>query len=234
MTSIVEDERPDYSIDLEKDSNQYLSITDGNFGSFDLSKFAVSLWFKRESSGLTCMLSQWSSTTTERAFNISFTGSDNVVVQSGHGSGLNSFSSTSTLTDTNWHHMLVHIDPTNSTAANRILVWLDGSSMPSTVSSMINNSSINNSSADIQLGAITGSRFFDGLIYQMAFFSGYLPSVSEVYDAGNNVPQDVLGITGLHSLLDADLGSVTHDAVLSSPWTNNNSAAASSSVPSLF
>lgn len=226
---------PSQSIDFERSSTQYLSISDSDFGAYNRAKFAVSVWLKRESTGTTQNIFQHSRVTNIDPFILSFLSNNHLEISTSisdldPADGL--LNPTATYTSTaNWYHILFHYDSANATPGDRMRLWVDGSEVTVFDTDTNPTAQIWDSSASLKVGASnSGGNTFDGLIYQLAFFSGSLPAIGSVYNAGS--PMNITGLTGLWSVLDVAAGDVTSDGVLSANWTNNNTAVASSTIPS--
>jgi len=116
-------------------------------------------------------------------------------------------------------------------AATPIKMWFDGVQSSTTGTQPVGT--VPDNAFDVRIGQRNGGEFFDGKLYQFAFFSGYAPSISEVYDSVRGQPKDVANITGLHSLLYPD-SSVTADYVRGTAWTNNNTVVTSTDYPTNY
>lgn len=224
---------PDYSIDFERDSTQYLSMSDTNLGAYDRAKFAISAWVKRESTGTAqAIMSQYGSAGS-RAFRFYFTSTDKLAFETSEGGTSLSgrLITTAAYTSTSaWYHVLVWLDSANGTAGDRMRLWVDGTEVTSFGTDAYPSAAVFNSSGDVLVGhEPQQGAYFDGLIYQLGFFSGSLPAIGDVYDSGS--PKDISGVTGLYAYLDVASGSVVSDGVLSTDWTNNNTAVNSSTKP---
>lgn len=231
--SLSADKFPLYSLDFESGSTTYLSMADGDVGAFDTAKFAISAWVKRESTGSAAtILSQWSGGA-QCAFKFGFDNSDAIAVTlSSNGTATNGrIVTNATYTSTaNWYHILVHVDTANSTAGDRIRLFVDGVEVTSFATDSNPSAAVFDSTADFIAGRTAGfGEIFDGLIYQLAFFSGTLPDISSVYSSG--APKDVSGIPGLFLYLDTEGNSVVSDGVKATDWTNNNTVVTSSTKP---
>ena len=169
-------------------------------------------------------------TTGTMVFELGFDSSDHLFFNSYRFSGASDaeYVTTDSYTSTSdWYHILVHFD-----GSDEVRLWINGSRITSFSTSTPPFATLNNSDRRITIGALQSFSFlapFDGLIYQMAFFSGSFPSISSLYDSGH--PKDIRGVSGLYSLLDVAGGDVTSDYVLSANWTNNNTVTASSTIP---
>lgn len=232
--SLVAGGVPDYSLDFERSSSQYLSMSDANFGAYDRAKWAISVWFKLESIGTNRPIMSQFGSAGNRAFRILFNTTDKITVymsEDGTSSG-GDFTTTATYTDTSaWHHLLFWYDSANSTAGDRMRLWIDGVEVTTFDSETNPTGALHNSTADMQVGAETVSLagYFDGLLYQFGFFSGSLPTIGQVYNAG--APKDILELPGLYTYLDAAGNSPVSDGKLSTDWTNNNTVVTSSTKP---
>lgn len=227
------DSTPDYSIDFEAGSSQYLSMSDANFGSYDKAKWAVSVWYKRESTGANMGIFCQDESAGQRAFNIIFNSTSKIRVRT-YQDGTNvagDIITTATYTDTSaYHHILFWYDSANATAGNRMRLWHDGTEVTVFDTDTNPTAAVHDSTGIVTVGAQgIPSNYFDGLLFQTAFFSGTLPAIGDVYDAG--APVDITGLTGLYAYLDVAGGSVVSDGVLSTDWTNNNTAVNSTTKP---
>lgn len=218
---------PDRSLDFSP-SNSYLSMSDANFGSLDLTKFAVSAWVRGNSVG-GIFLSQYKGS--GEAFTLGFSSLKVRAVSYGSG-GSNSFTGTNTLTSNVYHHILAHFDPANATPGDRLKVWLNGS-LETDTDGTRNSTDINNVSEEIRIGGAIASDNslsdnYQGYLYQLGIFSGRLPSIGEVYDSG---PRDISNVPDLYSYIQTDTPNITDDYKISTDWTNTNSVVLSTTIP---
>lgn len=227
---------PSQSIDCELSSIQFLSTSDANFGSYDRAKNAVSVWVKRESvSSLNQMIYAHTDGVNDRAFDIFFQNDDTLrwrISQNGSTANSGELITTASYASTSaFYHLLFWFDSANVVAGDRMRMWVNGVEVTSFSADTNPTAAMFNSTSSMCVGAqnAVGDSPFDGLIYQASFFSGTLPNINTLYDAGS--PMDVTGLPGLWSTLDVAGGVVTHDGVLVSSWTNNNGATASSIIP---
>lgn len=225
---------PAKSISFVAASSQFLSMSDANFGAYDRAKFAISTWVKRSSISSTQMIYAHTDGGTSRAFDIFFLGDDTIRFRTSQdGSAIaGDLITTATYTSTSaFYHLLFWYDSANGTAGDRMRMWVNGSEVTSFTTDANPTAAIFNSTADICISSQTNpvSSPFNGLQYQTSFFSGTLPNISTLYNAGS--PKDVVGLTGLWSTLDVAGGVVTHDGVIATAWTNNAAATASSTIP---
>lgn len=217
-------------------SDQFLSMAASTYNHSD-TKISVSIWFKQNTNSSAIGIYSHDDGLANRTFHIAV---GNIVrVSSFHsGSTQNLVEGNTSLSTGMWYHLLVHIDPTNSTSSNRIKVWINGSAETFSTSVLSQNT--------IMTGATSGfvnigTRYsngtsptapFDGLIYQPSLFSGTLVDIGDVYSSGPI--RDISGVTGLHSLLQHNIRtstSVVDDAILATDWTNHNTVALATEIP---
>lgn len=219
---------PDRALDLTP-AGSYLSMTNTNFGSYSRTKFAVSFWARANPLGGVVMSQH--KATGGAAFTVGFAGG--VVRAVSYGSvGNNIFTGTATFSTNTYYHFLVHFDPANGTAADRIKVWINGSADTDTDGTR-DDTDVNTITEDIRIGGTiagdnTLTNKFDGYVYQLGFFSGSLPPIAAVYQSGK---KDVSYETGLYSYIHTDTPNITDDSKITTDWTNNASVALTSTVP---
>ena len=140
---------------------------------------------------------------------------------------------TATFTDTtSWRHILYHFDAANGTPGDRMRLWHDGAEITAFTTDNNPTAAVQDSASTVVIGSNSAgaANFFNGKLYQAAFFSGSLPDISEVFDAGS--PKDITGLTGLHSLLNTDdIVALEDDFVLPTKWTNDGGVAKSMDIP---
>jgi hypothetical protein len=222
---------PAHSIDFESSSNQYLSMPVADFGSYDNAKFAVSVWFKRESINADQGIIEHMGGVGQRAFQLQIENNGISFYTYNDGSNVNGgLNTTATYTSTSsWYHLLAWFDSANATAGDRMRLWMNGSEVTSFSYDQNPTGSAHTSTADVHISSSASAADFDGLIYQFGFFSGSLPSISDVYNSGS--PKDISGLAGLWSYLDCAGNDPTSDGVLATNWTNNNTATTSTDIP---
>lgn len=229
------DVRPVNSIDFESSSSQQLRMISTNFGSYNRAKWAISVWVNRESlSGSnTPTIMTKGTNTANTEFLLQFTAADTlriVTYKDTSSTPDGEKITTASYTTATWYHILIHFDSANGTASQRLRMWVNGSEIASFGVNANPTAQVQTNTAQARVGQYNGAdAYFDGLIYQLSFFSGTLPSISDVYNAG--VPKSVIGLPGLYSTLDVAGGDVTHDGVLATNWTNINSVVSSTTIP---
>ncbi len=217
-------------------SSKFLDMSDANFGAFDHSKFAISIWYKLSTTGVMRYMWTQGNNTLNFSFLLRFNTSDKLEALSVEPNFIigGRLTTTATFTDTtNWHHILYHFDLANATPGDRMRLWHDGVEITAFDTDINPTLEPRDSPATVVIGSdSTGIvNFFNGKLFQPAFFSGSLPDISEVFNAG--AAKDVTGLAGLHSLLNTDsVIALEDDFVLATNWTNNGGVAKDADVPS--
>ncbi len=216
--------------------DQGLKISDANFGSFTATKFAISAWVKFDviAGANHGVIYQADGT---GASNMSF---GLVVSASGYiwlrinGGVAQLEASAEQMTTSNWYHLTAWYDSANTTADDRIRLWVNGVE-PVTYSTRTNpslNLAANNSTADVRIGNNDdndlGTIWLDGFVDDVAFFDNVLPSASSIYNSGK--PDDISAESGLHSYLNFET-NVVADEILATDWTNLGTTATSTDAP---
>lgn len=167
-----------YSLDLESGSSQSASITDGSQTGLDITgALSIECWVNFESlpsGAIRAFVAKYNATGDQQAYifgyredggpaglyvRLSSDGAD-----SGAKSGLWSWSpSLST-----WYHVAMTFDPTQGTASDRVITYIDGSSQGAGTTSW--NNSIFNSSGAFRIGATDNGLYHDGLIDEVRVF----------------------------------------------------------------
>ena len=233
------DDVPIPNLSMDFVSSKFLDMSDSNFGAFDRSKFAISLWYKRPTTGSQQYLWTQGDTPLNVSFLLRFTSDApltdklDVVVLDAPSSVNGQLTTTALFIDTtSWHHILFHFDKDNATAGDRMRLFHDGVRITAFDIDTNPTAAVQDSSSTVVIGSDSAgiTNFYDGKLHQPAFFSGSLPDISEVYDAGS--PKDVRRLTGLHSLLNTnDVDALEDDSVLAIDWTNNGGVAKSTDIP---
>lgn len=224
---------PDRSLSFTRSSGQYLTIPSSSFGSFNRAKFAISFWFKRTSTtGAFHVLYSKALGGTQNSFFICFY-NDNLYF-AGYENGaadVGTLITTATYTDTtSWHHVLAYYDSANASSTDRMRLWVDGSEVTSFSTDVAPTAAVFAGTDPVRIAATTAGTEFDGLIYQPALFSGTLPTIAQVYNAG--AAKDISALPGLFSYLHTtNSGALEDDYILTTDWTNNNSVTKNTSIP---
>jgi hypothetical protein len=225
---------PSQSISLASASSQWLTMSDANFGAYDRAKWAYSGWVTRASISTQQTIYAQYDSAGNRAFQIYFDPDNTLrILCSEDGTyGAGNLATTATYTTTGTYmHILFWYDSANGTSGDRMRLWVNGAEITAFGVDTAPTGAVFNSTGVVTVGAQTsgGASPYNGLIYQASFFSGTLPAIGTVYNAGAAV--SLTGATGLWSTLDVAGGDVTSDEVLAAAWTNNNAAIASSTIP---
>ncbi len=207
---------------LDFASSKYLEMSDANFGAFDRSKFAISVWYKLFTTGALRMIWAQGSSASNISFQLRFNASDKLeaFALDAPSSIDGQLQTTATFTDTtSFHHILYHFDAANGTPGDRMRLWHDGTEITAFATDDNPTAPVQDSASTVIIGSDSAgvSNFFNGKLYQPAFFSGALPDISDVFDAGN--AKDITGLSGLYSLLNTnDVDALEDDFVLVPNW----------------
>jgi len=137
-----------------------------------------------------------------------------------------------------WYHIVVAVDTTQATEANRVKMYINGSqitdfltSSPYTYPAQNLETRVNNTNSH-EVGIVNGAYYWDGLMAEVHFIDGTAldhTSFGEEGDYGEWKPIEVTGLTyGTNGFyLDfSDSAALGDDAAGSNDWTVNNLAAA--------
>lgn len=216
-----------YSTDLESTSSQFWSHADNAVLSFT-GDFTFEIWVKPESITTThYLISKDDSGGGDRGygFRLNSDGTATCLYFDG-----NTFPTNQTLVNTDaaiatagtWTHIAVSVDV--STGA--MVFYKDGSSVASTAV-RTNATSVRDSAAPFQIGAVESGQFFDGLIDEVRIWNDIRTSgeISSNYDTELN--GDEAGLIGYWKFNNDGTDSTSNGNDL----TNNNSATFSTDVP---
>lgn len=224
------------SLVLASASSQYLSAT-GKIG-INQQKFTFATWLKTSSAVLQQLLT-FSDGTTSNFVQVRITASGNITFIGTTG-GVAAFTLTTTasVADGNWHHVVTAMDTTQATANNRGIVYIDGSAAAlSTNTQPSQNANLaNNFAATYDLGSNLGSsRFVNGKLAQTYYIDGQQLTPSSFITGTPGAPKTYSGTyTGTFDffLPFANSGSLGADSSgEGNNWTNNNAATQSSDHP---
>lgn len=227
---------PTRSLDFESGSSQQLSMAGSSFGALNSTKWTYHIRYKRESTGVVMTLARKDPAGSGEPLLIRFLGGNtiDIIIRDGAGPLIARKVTTATFTDTaSWHQIVVYWDSNNATAADRLQLYHDQTKI--TAFSTANNPSLGATATDaadgnVYMGSSGGSSYFDGLLYQQAYFNDALPAIGTLHSGGS--PVDLTGITGLMSLLNTNGTDVLEDDyVLSTNWTNTNTVIKSTDIP---
>ncbi len=149
-------------------TDDYINVADAN--SLDIaSTGSVSYWFKRNASGTGANVGKWTASGNQRSYNLEVYTDDKIywTITSdgtgGSGSTKTQFISTSTYTDTNWHHLV------GTFSSGTMTVYLDGASIAGSTTGTA--SSVYNSTSVLQIGAYGGGTYTNGLIDEVRVYN---------------------------------------------------------------
>jgi len=172
----------DNSVKFEADNTEYMKFTSSQSGS-DLYRMAFNIWLKRTELGATqtfMLLGNGGSNSTR--LDLSFDSSDRLQVRNVNS---NWRLTTQVFRDTSaWYHLFFQIDTTQSTADDRIKVWVNGNLI-----AIADYTTVQDPGLNAVLGFnrnyanILGGREIEGSNSQM--FSGY---IAQVYGSGGTPP----------------------------------------------
>lgn len=232
----LENDVPLISLDMERSSSTSLSQTDDNFGAFNRRKFAVNFHVKRESvSGAQThtLFAQQGGAGGDISILFRFLNDTIDVITSLNGIFFDGrVTTTDTYTSTSdWIHILFYFDIDNATAGDRMRLFVDGVEVALTTYTAPSDE-VRDSSSSVYFGGNgPATAQYDGLIYNAAVFSGYLPRLEEVINTTTLAPKGILLVDGLYSHVNTRNGSIVEDYELPTDWTNNNSVGSSTDVP---
>ena len=219
-----------------------MTLTPGSNGS--AVKFTFSCWVKRGEFGAQqyIMLQGSGSTLTH----IKFDANDKLDVQ-GYESGTAAFYNLSNrvFRDSGaWYNIIVAIDTTQGTAANRVKIYVNGTEETSwdteTVPDEDKELAINNTGYDIVIGAETSANYFDGYLAEVVYIDGtqYANTDFGEFDSDSPTiwkPKDPSGLTfgtnGFYLDFEAS-DNLGNDANGGTDFTETNLAAADQSTDS--
>ncbi len=158
--------------------------------------FSISAWVKRNSiNDYQAIVSKMTSSGYYRGYLLNFTLSNVVIFILRNSTVATRFftvSSTTTITDTNWHNIVVTYD--GSSASSGVKIYIDGVSDTVSASGTLTTGTIINS-APFNIGARNSNNMFaDGNIDETAIFSSELTpaNITSIYNSG--VPNDLTSL----------------------------------------
>lgn len=142
-----------------------------------------------------------------------------------------------------WFHLVLRVDTTNSTAGDRLRLYINGSEVTSfgtDTNPTLNLDTAFNNTGEHNIGKLVGaSQYFDGYLAEIHHVDGSSLGPDTFgktsSDTGQWVPKKVSGVsygtTGFH-VNGADSSDLGEDQAGSNDWTSNNLAAADSVLDS--
>jgi len=217
-----------HSIDLERDSTQYLSITDGSQTGLDITgDFTIELWVKLESAPATDtyrpFVSKWLNTGNQRSYAVGYINLSDTMYLYGNISTNGTAATSGTVAYTLNAGTYYHLAFTYDASAGTMEVFVDDSSV-GTISSLA--TSIYNGTAAFQIGYFLGETF-DGLIDEVRVWSDIRTSTEISDNRSVELVGDEANLVAYWQL-DNDLLDMTAN---NNDLTNNGSAVFSTTVP---
>lgn len=216
-----------HSIDLEKGSSQYLSISDGSIDLQEGANMTWSFWLNPESLAEDDMImSKRVTSGDQRSFRFTIPADTSaMIIQLSVDGAAETASTTATgiISTGSWQHFCITFDGTQS-SGNRLKIYKNGASFSLTDNAP---STVFASSADLLLGTTDGIAFFyDGLMDDVRIYARTLTS-AEAGDLYNNF---CVGATSLRAWWEFN-NATTDSSGNGYTLTNNNSATFSTDVP---
>ena len=138
-----------------------------------------------------------------------------------------------------WRHIVMHVDTENATAADRLILFIDGVEKTYTSGGGISqndDSSFNDGSTNYIGSSSSGSQNYDGLLSQLYWISGQKLAPSE-FGYNDDTGWTAKAFTGTFGANDSyltfdDSGTIGADSSgNSNTWTDNNTVGQSATVP---
>jgi hypothetical protein len=160
-------------------TSQYLTAT-GKTG-INQQKFTFACWFKRATIGSGQALLYFGDETTSNRVIINFNTSNNIKIEADIASSvIGELITSAAYTDmSSWHHLCIAVDTTQATAANRLVMWVDGTKVTSFSTSTYpsQNTNLSNNYAStygigLQTLSPTPNAYFSGKLAQVYYVDG--------------------------------------------------------------
>ena len=216
---------PTQSLDMESSNTQYMSMSNSDFGSYDVSQFSISTWIYAESltSQIVAMFKN-----SEFLLTIGIDGSINFSIGAGGTDFGRLITNASEITTGSFFYITANFDFSES-STNRLRLYKNGTEITSFSSEEVPTTQFSTTGNEARVGFGNSAAPWDGLLYQHSFFSGANANPTTIYNSGT--PIDIKDETGLYSMLNVAGGDVTNDLLLTAAWTNNNGVTASGTTP---
>lgn len=220
------------SLDFTTANSEYLSMSQANFGAFDLAKWAISSWVKIQTQAVTATIMECRDAAAFRGFSLSMSTSTRFIDYRAWNDSPNTAARLATNNSVapfpGWFHIYATFDSANATADDRMKLYIDGVEITTFAARTNPTNSIRVPLNEMRIGRNNATVYTDALLYDTAFFEGDFPSVGTLYNAGT--PPDITGLANLHSLHDPDT-AVTADHILAAAWTDNNTVQTNVDIP---
>lgn len=221
-------------------SSQYLSSAGS--ASANQQKFTIATWFKRASTGTNATIFATENAGENELVILQFTTS-NVLTFQTEGGGTTALVTNATYTDTsNWHHVLIGVDTTQATAANRAILYVDGSLISSFSTSTYPTQNANlftnlTSSSFIGSQQTAPASLFNGKLAQVYYIDGQQLTPSSFITGTPGLPKTYSGTYTGHFDFFLPFSNGTSTTTLgadssgeSNNWTLNNMTTANQST----
>lgn len=224
-----------YSIDLERSSSQYLSITDASQTGLDLSgDNTFELWIKIETLPTAGQVFQLvnKDDATNRSFNfylINESGTYKLQSFYFQGGAYGYYSLSYSFSANQWYHIALSFDVSNSLGTECVF-YINGASQGNGTGFSNDITAISNTSAPFEIGNMSGqTRYFDGLIDDARIWN----DVRTAQEISENYQKELVGNeTNLVAYWKLN-NSLLDETSNNNDLTNNNSATFSTDVPFL-
>lgn len=214
-----------YSADFEDSSSQYFSITDANQNNLDLnSDFTIEAWVKVESTispRTMGIVTKWLGTGNQRSYAMQFNAPDMYLYTSDDGNPGSSATVGHNITPGEWLHIALTYDKSEGQ-----IEYFENGQSQGTGSGV--DTTIFNGTAEVQIGGLGGSTFFDGLIDDVRIWNDLRTQqeISDFYQCQLNGDEE-----GLISNWNFENNANDSNIVNANDLTNNNSVTYSTGVP---
>lgn len=212
-------------------------VTEGGCTGWDTQKFAVSCWAKVDSTSANVL---WDVDIPSQNFQASRSSGGTLVFNipfTSHTCSVNTADGSLTMPQypfrgagnvDKWRHIFLVIDTTQAVQADRIKVYVNGSLLTLTLASgslpALNDtiywSTVTNNASSLAIGGTgTNGGGWVGHFAQMAWFSGTLPTISQVYSAG---PKNLGALAGrvLYAIGRSGTANALPDEIIVTDWDN--------------
>lgn len=206
-----------YSHSFVRASSQHLKISNANFGTFDTGRFAFQADLRRSSIGTKQRIVDKQKTAgSDETFYVELTAANKLHIEvftdDTDGELLTTLAYTGT---SDFMTVTVMFDRFADTP---LTLYVDGEQVTAFDTETQPVGGLNTSTGEVFIGADSaGANAYDGLMHNVAFFSGALPAITALVD-GNGKSKELAEVATVYSLLAP--GLETTDYVLAAAWTN--------------
>ena len=235
QSSGMKEDVPNRALEFTSSSAQSLELSNADWGTYNRSKWAISLWAQRKSDlssdGLFSKTQSF-----QQEINVRFDFWRQIAVET-FNETTNGVLTTPAEFDPGagyeagyWYHIFVAFDAAAS-SSDVLQLWVDGTRVTSFASETQPVGNVSERTSRVRIGRQGDDSYAaNAYVYQPAFFSGAIPNISDLISGG--APKDIRELSGLYSLLHTTADSTLEDdEVIATAWTNNNSVSKSTLVP---